>query len=100
MSSTRHPSRVPSLWFAWILAALVPEPMAAANCVQEVRFQRGASSATYSGHISGYDHCDYVFTASAGQTLTVRVTGKRTNRITPVLFDPEQQVDIWRPLTL
>jgi hypothetical protein len=73
---------------------------ATSPCTHEVQFKKGASSATYAGHIAGYEYCDYVFTASTGQTLTVAVAGRHSNRITPVLFGPDQQADLSGPLKL
>ena len=73
---------------------------AAQACEQEVRFEKGASAATYAGRISGYEFCDYHFTAAAGQTLTVSLAGSHSERITPVLFDPERQVEISGPIKL
>lgn len=86
--------------FVATVAASSAAALAAPPCRQDVAFSKGASSATYSGRVAGYDYCDYVFTASAGQTLTVAVSGRHSNRLTPVLFDPEQQVDLSEAVTL
>ena len=86
--------------FVATVAASSAAALTSPPCQQEVHFPKGASSATYSGHIAGYEYCDYVFTASAGQTLTVAVSGRHSNRLTPALFDPEQQVDLSEAVTL
>ena len=41
---------------------------------QRVRFERGKSSATIHGRITGYDVQDYVVGASAGQKMDIRIT--------------------------
>ncbi len=51
-----------------------------------VRFQRGATSATVKGNIKGYGYIDYVIRANEGQTLTTKLTA--TNRFTDaIVFD-------------
>lgn len=51
-------------------------PAIAQIAVTEVSFPRGASSTTVSGAIVGSQVRDYIVRASAGQTMTVRLTGK------------------------
>ena len=46
-----------------------------AQTTRRVRFAKGASSATVSGQVKGYDYIDYVVGAKAGQTMSVRLTG-------------------------
>lgn len=46
-----------------------------AQTTRRVRFAKGASSATVSGQVKGYDYIDYVVGARAGQTMSVRLTG-------------------------
>jgi hypothetical protein len=78
---------------AVIPALTAPQAVAPAPppCRQEVRFQRGAVFATYTGHLAGYGYCDYVFTASAGQRLQVSLRGRRSNRLEARLVDAGQE---------
>jgi hypothetical protein len=59
---------------------------AEAQTKTRVRFARGAAAATLKGRITGYNYTDFVVRASAGQTMTAKITG--TNRFTQfVVFD-------------
>ena len=46
-----------------------------AQTTRRVKFAKGASSATVSGQVKGYDYVDYIVGAKAGQTMSVRLTG-------------------------
>ncbi|PQJ66583.1 hypothetical protein [Photobacterium angustum] len=50
----------------------------AANKTQDVRFDKGATSAEYPAKITGYDFNDYVFYAKKGQALTAKLLTKST----------------------
>jgi hypothetical protein len=45
-----------------------------ADRTETVRFARGATSATLSGRVSGYEAVDYVLSARRGQQMTVSLT--------------------------
>jgi hypothetical protein len=60
------------LVFACAVALVCPAPSGAQSPkVQRVSFKAGASSATLTGSIKGYESIDYVLGARAGQTMTV-----------------------------
>lgn len=86
----------------FLLAFAAALSAAAAPCRQRVEFAKGASSATYSGEVAGYDWCDYLFEAGAGQGVTVAFAGRRTNRLEAHLMDPGQEVPVpeGTPVTL
>jgi hypothetical protein len=58
-----------------VIMALVGTYSISAQTTRRVRFARGASSATVSGQVKGYDYIDYVVGAKAGQRMSVRLTG-------------------------
>ena len=63
---------------------------AAAQTKTRVNFARGASAATLKGKLKGYDYVDYAVRASAGQTLSAKISG--TNRFTQfVVFDTNME---------
>ncbi len=58
---------------AAMLGASLPAPaQVRSERVERVRFARGASSATLTGRITGYQMVDYLVNARAGQRMTVR----------------------------
>ena len=69
--------KLPSKFIATSLVA-VTLGLASANTMANtvpVKFKAGASGATYSNKIRGYNYTDYTFYAKKGQTLTTIVTG-------------------------
>lgn len=88
------PRRGRALAAGALLAMAVAPIFAASPCRQEVRFRRGAVSATYAGRVAGYDSCDYVFKASAGQRLWVSLSGRHSNRVQAHLLDPGQEAPL------
>ncbi|MCW9699137.1 MULTISPECIES: hypothetical protein [unclassified Avibacterium] len=58
-------------------AILATVPSYAADCpVTNVKFKKGASSASYNGKIKGWQCRTYAFYAKAGQTLTFNLNTK------------------------
>ncbi|HEV2903504.1 MAG TPA: hypothetical protein VGW32_00575 [Pyrinomonadaceae bacterium] len=57
-----------------VIMALVGTYSISAQTTRRVRFARGASSATVSGQVEGYDYIDYIVGAKAGQPMSVRLT--------------------------
>jgi hypothetical protein len=55
---------------------LVFSPDAFAQTKTRVRFARGAASATVRGTVKGYVYRDYVFSARAGQRVTITLAAK------------------------
>lgn len=62
--------------FMFVLLILGLTANAPAQTTRRVRFAKGASSATVSGQVKGYDYIDYIVGAKAGQTMSVRLTGR------------------------
>ena len=58
-----------------VITALLAAHSIGAQTTRRVRFAKGASSATVSGQVKGYDYIDYIIGAKAGQTMSVRLTG-------------------------
>ena len=58
-----------------VIMALVGAYSISAQTTRRVRFAKGASSATVSGQVKGYDYIDYIVGAKAGQRMSVRLTG-------------------------
>lgn len=69
-------------WGALALGLLLSPVPPAAHAdeikTERVHFKKGASAATLSGHIKGYNSVDYVLGAKAGQTMSVKMTTKST----------------------
>ena len=59
--------------FAILLLGSFAVSVSAQSKVQ-VRFAKGASSATIKGTVSGYKYIDYIVRAKSGQTMTVNLT--------------------------
>ncbi|RXJ74461.1 hypothetical protein CS022_02375 [Veronia nyctiphanis] len=56
----------------------------------DVRFKPGTSSASYLGTVRGYGYTDFVFYATAGQTLAINLDDDilgNTNTLEPMLFN-------------
>lgn len=64
-----------SLMAIVLATATLGTVLPASAAVQNVRFARGADSATYQGKVRGYGYNSYYFTAKAGQVLNVDVAG-------------------------
>ncbi|WP_227429744.1 hypothetical protein [Psychrobacter sp. I-STPA6b] len=70
------------------VATLVASPVVLANAPSSasktvnVQFQRGASSANYTGSVTGYNYNEYTFRARKGQKLKVDLAG---GNVTPYL---------------
>lgn len=53
----------------------------AAECRQEIRFEKGAISSEVSGQIAAYDYCDYLVRANKGQLLAVWNSSEKSNTV-------------------
>ena len=51
---------------------------ASAQAKARVKFAKGASSASVKGKITGYKYVDYALSASAGQTMSVKLNADNT----------------------
>lgn len=94
--------------FGLLAAALVLAGTASATADErpEIRFARGAISATIQGGVVRGDRDIYPITASAGQTMTIDITSAEDNAVFQV-FPPgthysQDEYDVWtfhgRPL--
>jgi len=70
-----------------LAAALLAAPAAAQEHIQPIRFARGASGAEVAGGVVRGQRALFSLEASAGQTLTVRITAPEGNAV----------FQIWRP---
>jgi hypothetical protein len=59
-----------------------------AQTKQRVRFAKGASSATVSGTVRGYEYRDYIVGARAGQTISVKLNSRNTFTVLAI-FTPD-----------
>lgn len=62
------------------------KPVFARECREQPAFDLEKPSLAVKGRISGYNCCDYVFTAKKGQVLTIRTTARRAETI---IYSPE-----------
>jgi hypothetical protein len=77
---------------ACFLGLLCSADVLAQKKAERVQFQKGTSTATVKGSISGYGYKDYLIKASAGQTLSL--TLKSNNSFTYfVVFPPAEGAD-------
>ena len=58
---------------------------AAGQSKHRVKFKKGATSAKIKGTIRGYDYRDYLIEASAGQTMTVKLSSLNTYTMFSIL---------------
>ncbi len=81
MKTLLKSNRIPSLVLGFLFfAAAGVELLAQDIRTERVRFQRGASSATIEGRITGYETVDYLLNVRAGQYMNVSMaTDNRSN---------------------
>jgi len=85
-----------SLVIAWMLLLMCPSSFAAQPIeVQRINFAAGASSAIVKGSIKGYRIVDYRLSASAGQTMSVKLKTSNLSNYFNVLPPGESEVALF-----